>query len=120
MYEVEVNAPLVLLCVRDTFMGRGSVFFPRLTRDFHFLRSISLDLIELFLSWHVALAGSINSLTAVLSRLNEINVSISQILSDNFLRLYSDKSCGWEFTIFSCYFLSLNMDVWGDIRGGYF
>lgn len=42
------------------------------------------------------LVWCINSLKAVLSRLNEINVNISQILSDNFLRLYCDKNCGWE------------------------
>lgn len=68
----------------------------------------------------MAVVWYINSLTAVLSRLNEINVRISQILSDNFLRLYSDKSCGWEIMIFFCYFISVNIDVWGDIYGSYF
>lgn len=68
----------------------------------------------------MAVVWYINSLTAVLSRLNEINVCISQIVSDNFLRLYSDKNCGWEIMIFFCYFISVNIDVWGDIYGSYF
>lgn len=66
------------------------MFFPRLTGDFHFLPSTGLDLIYLFLSWHVAVVWYINSLAAVFSGLNKINVSISQILAGNFLRLGSD------------------------------
>lgn len=50
--------------------------------------------------WHVAVVRHIKSLAAVFNGLNKINVSISQILSDNFLRLGSDKSCGWEIMIF--------------------
>lgn len=68
----------------------------------------------------MAVVQYINTLTAVFSGLNKINVSISQILADNSLRLGSDKSCGWEIMIFLCYFISLNIDVWGDIYGGYF
>ena len=62
----------------------------------------------------------INSLTAVFSGLNKINVSISQMLADNFLRLGSDKGWGWEIMVFLCYFISLNIDVRGNIYGGCF
>lgn len=68
----------------------------------------------------MAVVWYINSLAAVFSGLNKINVIISQILADDFLRLGSDKSCGWEIMVFFCYFISLNIDVWGDIYGGYF
>lgn len=51
----------------------------------------------------MAVVWYINSLAAVFSGLNKINVSISQILAGNFLRLGSDKSCGWEIMIFFCY-----------------
>jgi len=48
MFKVEVNVPLVLLClfcVGDILMGKSTMSFPRLTGDFHFLQCTSLDLI---------------------------------------------------------------------------
>lgn len=67
----------------------------------------------------MAVVWYINSLAAVFRGLNKINVIISQILADNFLRLGADKSCGWEIMVFFHYSISLNIDVWGDVYGGF-
>lgn len=61
----------------------------------------------------MAVPRYINTLAAVFSELNKINTSISQILTDNFLSLGSDKSHGLEIMISFGYFISLNTDM-GD------
>lgn len=61
----------------------------------------------------MAVAWCINTLAAVFSELNKINTSISQILTDNFPCLGSDKSHGLEIMISFGYFISLNTDM-GD------
>lgn len=61
----------------------------------------------------VAVARCINTLAAVFRELNKINTSISQILTDNFQSLGSDKSHGLEIMISFGYFISLNTDM-GD------
>lgn len=50
--------------------------------------------------------------TAVLSGLNKINMSVSQIMADGFLSVGSDKSYRSEIMISSCYFISVNTDMW--------
>lgn len=83
-FNVEINVPLVLLCllcVSDIVMGESTVLFPRLTGDFNFLQCTSLDLIQLFLSWHVVVMQYINTLTAVFSGLNKINVLVKYWLT---------------------------------------
>jgi len=52
--------------------------------------------------------------TAVLSELNKINMSVSQIMADGLLCMGSDKSYGLEIMISSCYFISVNIDTWGS------
>lgn len=51
---------------------------------------------------------------AVLSELNKINMSVSQIMADGLLCMGSDKSYGLEIMISSCYFISVNIDTWGS------
>lgn len=52
--------------------------------------------------------------TAVLCGLNKINMNFSQIMADGFLSVGSDKSYRLEIMISSCYFISVNTDMWGS------